>query len=123
MFSDHLQKVTRFSQLGLVMLAGGLVFVCQLLAMAMVADKPFQNTGVRDLQQVAPQVALADCIQHSTGPARHGCIRQSQLESEGRELAGSSPASEGSAGITDVATEDESVTSDKTQMMRVAVAR
>ena len=88
MFSDYLKKVTRFPTLGLMMLAGGLVVVCQLLAMVMVAGNPLQNTFVRDLQQVA----LADCIQRSTLATRHGCIRQSQLESVDQELTAAGPA-------------------------------
>ena len=118
MFSDHLQKLTRFPRLGLMVLAAGLVVVCQLLAMLMVGDNPLQNTSVRDLQQVA----LADCVRHSTWATRHGCIGQSQLESDDRELLAASPVSEGSASRKDVVTANEGATSDSANRLRVAAA-
>ena len=119
MFPEHLKKVTRFPTLGLMMLAGGLVVVCQLLAMVMVAGNPLQNAGVRDLQQVA----FADCIQRSTSASRHGCIRQSQLESDDRELAAASPPDAESANTRNLAMTNEDATSDRADKLRVAAAR
>ena len=119
MFSDHWRKLTRFPQVGLMMLAAGLVGVCQLLAMVLVGGNPLQNTGLRDLQQVA----LADCIQRSTSASRHGCIRQSQLESDDRELLAASPADEESANTRNLAMTNEGATSDRADKLRVAAAR
>ena len=126
MFSDHMQKSSRFPQTGLLMLAGGLVIVCQLVAMAMVADRQVQRAGVRDLQRVTQQLALADCIQRSTGSTRHLCIRQSQLDSSGHELAAASPAGEAGErtfSIKNVALVGEGATNDTADLMRVAATR
>ena len=119
MFSDYWRKLTRFPQVGLMMLAAGLVGVCQLLAMVLVGGNPLQNTGVRDLQQVA----LADCVQRSTSASRHGCIRQSQLESADREPLAASPADEESANTRNLAMTNEGATSDRADKLRVAAAR
>lgn len=126
MFSDHMQKPSRFPQTGLLMAAGGLVIVCQLVAMAMVADRQVQRAGVRDLQRATQQLALADCIQRSTGSTRHICIRQSQLDSSGYELAVASPASEAGErtfSIRNVAIAGEGGTNETADLMRVAATR
>lgn len=126
MFSDHMRKFSRFPQTGLLMAAGGLVVVCQLVAMAMVADRQVQRAGVRDLQRVAQQVALADCIQRSTGATRHGCIRQSQLDSSGYEPVIASPASEAGErtfSFKNVAIAGEGATNDTADLTRVAATR
>lgn len=78
MFSDHLQKVNHFPKINLLVAAAGLVMVCQLAALAMVADHQVKQANVRDLQRAAQQVAMADCVERSTGATRHGCIRQTQ---------------------------------------------
>ena len=119
MLFNHLQKLTRFPKLGLMMLAAGLVLVCQLLAVVMVGGNPIQKTNVVDLQQVA----LTGCIQRSSAVSRHGCIRQSQLESADRELAASSPPDEDPASINHLIVADEYVTSSGADTLRVAAAR
>ena len=119
MLSDHWRKRPWFPQVGLMMLAAGLVGVCQLLAMVLVGGNPLQNTGLRDLQQAA----LADCIQRSTSASRHGCIRRSQLESDDRELAAASPADEESANTRNLAMTNERATSDRADTMRIAAVR
>jgi hypothetical protein len=122
MFSDHMQKFSRFPQTGLLIAAGGLVIVCQLVAMALVADRQVQRAGVRDLQRVAQQLAFADCIQRSTGPARHGCLRQSQLESDGGEPVVARPANEQTFAIKNVASAGEAGANDTADIVRVGIA-
>ncbi|HQS32016.1 MAG: hypothetical protein B7X59_09200 [Polaromonas sp. 39-63-203] len=78
MFSDHLQKVNHFPRIHLLVAAAALVMVCQLVALALVADHQVKQATVRDLQRAAQQVAMADCVERSTGATRHGCIRQTQ---------------------------------------------
>ncbi len=119
MLFNHFQKLTRFPRLGLMMLAAGLVMVCQLLAVVMVGGNPVQKTSVRDLQQVA----LTGCIQRSSAVSRHDCIRQSRLESADRELAAASPPDEDSASINHLVVADEDVTSNSADRLRVAAAR
>jgi hypothetical protein len=122
MFFDHVKKANRFPQAGLLILAGGLVIVCQLVAMAMVADRQVQRAGVRDLQRVAQQLAWADCIQRSTGPTRHGCMLQSQPDAGGAELAAAKPADDQTFTVKNIAIADEGVTNPTADMMRVGVA-
>ena len=78
MFSDHLQKMNHFPKINLLVAAAGLVMVCELVALALVADHQVKQANVRDLQRAAQQVAMADCVERSTGASRHGCIRQTQ---------------------------------------------
>ena len=78
MFSDHLQKMNHFPRINLLVAAAALVMVCQLVALALVADHQVKQANVRDLQRAAQQVAMADCVERSTGATRHGCIRQTQ---------------------------------------------
>lgn len=123
MFFDHRPEFSWFPQAGLLVSAGGLVLVCQLLAMAMVDDRPVRGAGVRDLQQVAQQVALADCIRRSTGPARHGCIHQAQLESKGGGLAVSLPPSALTFTIENIAIAGEGTAGETADRIRVAATR
>jgi hypothetical protein len=123
MFSDHIKKVNRFPQAGLLVLAGGLVIVCQLIAMAMVADQQVQQAGVRDLQRVAQQTALADCIQRSTGATRHICVRQAQLDADvssgATEITVASPGAEPGLAAKAVAMADDGMTSNNADLIRV----
>ena len=90
MFSDHLQKMNPLPRVNLLAAAAVLVMVCQLAALALVADRQVKQASVRDLQRVAQQVAMADCVERSTGPTRHGCIRQTQtVMLAGGEASGS----------------------------------
>lgn len=122
MFSDQIQKSGRFPQAGLLMAAGGLVIVCQLVAMAMVADKQVQRAGVRDLQRIAQQLAVADCIQRSIGPGRRDCLRQSQLESGGDELVVNGPADPQTFAIKTVAIAGDDAVNGAADMMRAGIA-
>ena len=121
MFSDHIKKSTRFPQTGLLMAAGALVLVCQLVAIALVADQQVQRASVRDLQRFAQQVAFADCIERSTGSAKHSCIRQSQLESNGGMPASASMALEPTFTANNVAMADDAVTTDMVGVLRVGL--
>ena len=115
-------KLSRFPQAGLLLAAAGLVIVCQLVAVAMVADKQVQRAGVRDLQRVAQQASLADCIQRSTGANRHGCIRQSQLESDSGEPAVATQWSGPASNASNVAIADDLATNQTADIMRVGAA-
>lgn len=94
MFSDHLQKMNPLPKVNLLIAAAVLVMVCQLAALALVADRQVKQASVRDLQRVAQQVAMADCVERSTGPTRHGCIRQTQTAM----LAGDEASASGDRG-------------------------
>jgi hypothetical protein len=129
MFSDHVKKPSRFPQAGLLVMAAGLVIVCQLIAMAMVADRQVQRAGVRDLQRVTQQLALSDCIQRSTGATRHICVRQSQqdayvkdVNSGATEIAIASPAVEPGFAVKNIAVADGSMTGSSAELIRVGIS-
>lgn len=126
MFSDHLKKVKRFPQVNLFIVAGCLVIACRLAAMAMVANHQVQQAGVLDLQRATQIVALADCIQRSTGPTRHGCTDQLNRESSGQEPVQPKPAGDPGFAVKNVASiaaiADESVTSALPDLMRAGAA-
>lgn len=80
MFSDHLQKFEKISGETLFCVAAGLVILCQLVAMALVADGQVQKAQLRDARQAAETSAMAQCMDASTIAARQGCIQQARAD-------------------------------------------
>ena len=78
MFSDHLQKMNPLPKVNLLAAAAVLVMVCQLAALALVVDRQVKQASARELQRITQEVAMADCVERSTGLTRHSCIRQTQ---------------------------------------------
>lgn len=74
MFSDHLQKVDQVPQKTLWLAASGLVIVCQLVAMALVAGEQVQKAQVRDDIDASRQAAVASCVETSRAEAVKGCF-------------------------------------------------
>ncbi len=69
MFSDHLQKIDKVPYKSLMVVAAGLVFLCQLLAMVLVVDHQVEKAQIRDARYGAVQMAIADCSENHSGPA------------------------------------------------------
>ena len=81
MFSDTRNKVERWPVINLFVLAGLLVVLCQLVALALVTDPNTDNIDVRDQRNRQHEAALADCpdrMQLAVRPLRHGCIQHVQ---------------------------------------------
>ena len=76
MFSDHLQKIDRSSGRNLFVIAGALVILCQLVAMAIVADGQVKKAELRESQMTSQRVALAQCFENTFGSARSSCMRE-----------------------------------------------
>jgi len=76
MFSGYLKKVDDMHCKALLGVAAGLVFLCQLLAMALVVNAQVEKAHIRNAQYNAAQVALADCSNSYSGAARSQCIEQ-----------------------------------------------
>ncbi|MDB5928435.1 MAG: hypothetical protein JWR60_142 [Polaromonas sp.] len=76
MFSEHLKKVDPVSRLGLFGVVAGLIFVCQLVALVMVANGQVQKAQHRDVQDKAAKTAMLDCAKNYSGSARTLCIDQ-----------------------------------------------
>jgi hypothetical protein len=78
MFSDHLPKIDEVPNRMLFLVAAGLVILCQLVAMAMVADGQVSMAQVRDALRISERTAINQCMENSLGAARHNCILQAQ---------------------------------------------
>ncbi len=78
MFSDHLPKIDRVSGRSLLLMAGGLVIVCQLVAMVLVAGEQVRKAELRDTQQSQQRAAIARCYEGATRAARQECMLQAR---------------------------------------------
>jgi hypothetical protein len=82
MFSDHLRKIDEAPHKTLLLVAAGLVMVCQLVAMALVAGEQVQKAQMRGDSQASRQVAVASCVETSRGVAVKDCFRLGSSELE-----------------------------------------
>ena len=80
MFSDHLQKIDKMPYKTLLVVAAGLVFLCQLVAMVLVVDSQVEKAEIRDAHYSSAQMVIADCSENYSGPVRSRCIELMQLE-------------------------------------------
>ena len=74
MFSDHLRKIDQAPQKTLLLVASGMVIVCQLAAMALVAGEQVQKAQMRGDSDASRQAAVASCVEASRGAAVKGCF-------------------------------------------------
>lgn len=79
MFSDHLKKIDETPYKTLLWVAAGLVFVCQLVAIGVVADGQVTKAKMRDFQRNAEIQAIAQCMDNASGPARQSCMQQARM--------------------------------------------
>ncbi len=73
MFSDYLSKIDQASAKTLLLIAAGLVVVCQLVAMVMVANGQVEKAQLREASHANARAATAWCIQSSSGAALRDC--------------------------------------------------
>lgn len=79
MFSDHMPKIEEVPYKKLLLVAAGLVFLCQLAAMAFVAESQVAKAKERDNQRRAEVMAISQCMETSAGAARSQCIQQARV--------------------------------------------
>jgi hypothetical protein len=79
MFSEHLRKFDELPYKTLLMVAAGLVILCQLAAMAFVADSQVAKAKLRDEQRRAELTAIAHCMEERAGAMRNSCIQQARV--------------------------------------------
>ena len=79
MFSEHLKKFDEMPYRTLLMVAAGLVFVCQLAAFAFVADAQVTKAKIRDYQRTVEMQAIAHCMETAPVPARQRCIQEARV--------------------------------------------
>lgn len=82
MFSDHIKKVEPPTGHNLLVIAGFLVMVCQLVALALVANEQVEKAQIRDSRLGTARAVMAQCLESSAGFERHQCILQYRVESE-----------------------------------------
>lgn len=99
MLSEHLRKFHQIPHAALLWAAAGLALLCQLVAVAFVADEQVDKARVRDYQRTVEMQAIAQCIETLVGAARHSCIQQARaVASHSFQPAGSAPKPEMPAG-------------------------
>lgn len=74
MFSDSLQKIEWTSSRNLFLIAGGLVIICQLVAMGLVVDGQVKKAEARDSELSSQRSAIAQCLETSSGSGRSRCF-------------------------------------------------
>ncbi len=99
MFSDHLQIIDNAPAKKMFLFAAGLVLVCQLVAMVLVAEGQVEKAHAREASQASFQAAMASCIENSRGIELKDCTRLIPPGSA-QAIAGPLPGKAGSgAGI------------------------
>ena len=63
MFSAQLKPINKISASKMLLLVAGLVLVCLLIAMALVAGGQVQKAQLRQASQASLQAALANCLE------------------------------------------------------------
>ena len=76
MFSERVKKVDTMPFRVLLGVAAGLVFLCQLAALALIANGQVEKAHARDTYYTSAQMEMADCSKTYSGPARSQCIEQ-----------------------------------------------
>ena len=61
----------------MLLIAGGLVIVCQLAAMVLVAQGQVEKANAREMSQASQRIATAWCVETSRGAEIRGCATQS----------------------------------------------
>lgn len=79
MFSDHLPKIEEMPYKTLLLVAASLVILCQLAAMAFVAESQVAKAKERDDQRRAELMAISQCMETSAGAARSHCIQRARV--------------------------------------------
>ncbi len=76
MFSDHLPKIDHTSGKTLLLIAAGLVIICQLVAMVLVSQGQVEKAQAREATQASQRTATAWCLETSRGADLRGCATQ-----------------------------------------------
>ena len=80
MFSDHMRKIDTTSGRTLLMLAAVLVIVCQLIAMALVADGQVKKADLRESNLNSQRMAMARCFEVNPRFDRDSCLQQASVD-------------------------------------------
>ena len=100
MFSDHLQKIDHASGKTMLLIAAGLVIVCQLVAMVLVSQGQVEKAQAREANQASARAATAWCVESSRGAALKDCERPSPSSSAQANVDLGNPAPQGLTLVT-----------------------
>ena len=75
MFSDHLRAIDQAPAKTLLLIAAGLVIVCQLVAMVLVSSAQVEKAELREASYASARAASIGCMQISQGTALKDCDR------------------------------------------------
>lgn len=78
MFSERLKKLDELPAKAWFGVAAILVFVCQLVAMALVVDGQVQRAQARHAHRAVQQDAAADCLATQYGAGLSRCLQQTR---------------------------------------------
>ena len=98
MFSDHLNIIDKTPNKKLFLVAAGLVLVCQLVAMALVAGGQVEKAQLRQASQASFQTAMASCVANNRGMDLKDCARllsPGSTQANADQLAGKTGTSSG----------------------------
>jgi hypothetical protein len=73
MFSDHLRKIDDAPAKTLLLIAAGLIIVCQLVAMVLVTGAQVEKAQLREASHASAMAVRAGCIESSRGAALRNC--------------------------------------------------
>jgi hypothetical protein len=119
MFSDHLRKIKEIPYKTLLGVAGGFLILCQLVALAMVADEQVKKAQVREAQRTSERIAAAHCMESTMGAARHSCLQQAKAANLPSELV--DPRQSGQAVASNFDVESSALAAHRMQDFRPAM--
>ena len=97
MFSDHLRKIDEAPAKTLLLIAAGLVIVCQLVALVLATSGQVDKAQFREASHASARAATAWCVQSNRGAALRDCDSSTALTSK---QAGSDIGNPAPQGIT-----------------------
>ena len=75
MFSAQLKPIEKISANKMLLLVAGLVLVCLLIALALVANGQVQKAQLRQASLASLQAAVANCLENQQGSVIRDCAR------------------------------------------------
>jgi len=119
MFSDHVAKINAIPRKTLLGVAGGFLILCQLVALAMVADEQVKKAQARETLRISERIATAHCMESSMGAARHSCLQQAKAA--GLPAAVTDPRQVGEAVASNFSPESSALAAHQRQDFRPAM--
>lgn len=100
MFSDRFRQIDGVPARVLLLIAAGLVIVCQLVAMVMVTGGQVEKAQLREASQASARAATVSCIESSHGAALRECDPDASSFSAQPDVDQSIPTPQGATFVT-----------------------